>query len=149
MPYCPKCRAEYRQGFTKCADCDVELVDELSNDIHEHENVLVTHQWTPSMESETMLDTFTEPVEFMYVVSMLEEMEIPFLVRSEGGVTIKGLPSMTSKIKRTIFVEEADIERAKEVVDSLDAYLMEDYDEEEYSDEDEDGEYYYDEDEEE
>jgi hypothetical protein len=26
---CPKCRAEYRPGFTRCSDCDVELVEEL------------------------------------------------------------------------------------------------------------------------
>ena len=26
---CPKCKAEYRQGFTRCADCDVDLVWEL------------------------------------------------------------------------------------------------------------------------
>jgi len=128
----------------------VELVDELSNELpEEEEEINSAQQWLTNLESEVMMDTFTEPVEFMYVVSMLEEMEIPFLVKSSGGVTLKGLPSMTSKIKRTIFVEEADIERAKEVIDSLDAYLMEDYDEEEYSDEDEDGEYYYDEDEEE
>jgi hypothetical protein len=25
--YCPQCKAEYRQGFTRCADCDVELVE--------------------------------------------------------------------------------------------------------------------------
>src|SRR5882762_1586099 len=25
--YCPQCKAEYRQGFTRCADCAVELVD--------------------------------------------------------------------------------------------------------------------------
>jgi hypothetical protein len=24
--FCPQCKAEYRQGFTRCADCDVELV---------------------------------------------------------------------------------------------------------------------------
>src|SRR5256885_8002568 len=24
---CPQCGAEYRQGFTRCADCDVELVE--------------------------------------------------------------------------------------------------------------------------
>ncbi len=24
--YCPQCKAEYRQGFTRCSDCDVELV---------------------------------------------------------------------------------------------------------------------------
>jgi hypothetical protein len=26
---CPKCKAEYRPGFTRCADCDVDLVYEL------------------------------------------------------------------------------------------------------------------------
>jgi hypothetical protein len=26
---CPVCKAEYREGFTRCADCDVELVHEL------------------------------------------------------------------------------------------------------------------------
>jgi hypothetical protein len=25
--FCPQCKAEYRQGFTRCADCDVDLVD--------------------------------------------------------------------------------------------------------------------------
>ena len=29
MPWCPKCRNEYREGFTVCADCGVELVDRL------------------------------------------------------------------------------------------------------------------------
>lgn len=28
--FCPNCKAEYREGFTRCADCDVELVYELS-----------------------------------------------------------------------------------------------------------------------
>lgn len=27
--FCPRCRAEYRPGFTRCADCDVDLVDAL------------------------------------------------------------------------------------------------------------------------
>jgi hypothetical protein len=27
--YCPDCRAEYRAGFVRCADCGVELVEEL------------------------------------------------------------------------------------------------------------------------
>jgi hypothetical protein len=26
---CPECKAEYRQGFTRCADCDVDLVHVL------------------------------------------------------------------------------------------------------------------------
>jgi hypothetical protein len=29
MPFCPECRAEYRPGFTRCASCDVDLVESL------------------------------------------------------------------------------------------------------------------------
>lgn len=29
MMYCPKCRAEYRPGFTRCSDCGVDLVNVL------------------------------------------------------------------------------------------------------------------------
>ena len=28
MPWCPKCKSEYREGFTVCADCGCQLVDE-------------------------------------------------------------------------------------------------------------------------
>ena len=30
--YCPNCRSEYRQGFTHCSDCDVDLVPALPPD---------------------------------------------------------------------------------------------------------------------
>lgn len=29
MPYCPVCREEFREGFTRCEECNAELVDEL------------------------------------------------------------------------------------------------------------------------
>src|SRR6478609_6300772 len=27
--FCPKCKAEYRVGFTRCSDCHIDLVDHL------------------------------------------------------------------------------------------------------------------------
>ena len=30
--FCPQCKAEYRAGFTRCSDCDVELVKQLPVD---------------------------------------------------------------------------------------------------------------------
>jgi len=27
--FCPECKGEYRDGFTRCADCDINLVDHL------------------------------------------------------------------------------------------------------------------------
>ncbi len=32
MPYCPSCGVEYREGFDRCSDCDVELVAVLPPD---------------------------------------------------------------------------------------------------------------------
>lgn len=29
MPFCPTCRAEYREGVSRCPDCDETLVDVL------------------------------------------------------------------------------------------------------------------------
>ena len=40
--YCPNCRAEYRAGFSRCAGCEVELVEELhplsAEDLEAREN---------------------------------------------------------------------------------------------------------------
>jgi hypothetical protein len=27
--FCPECKAEYREGFEKCSDCNVDLVEQL------------------------------------------------------------------------------------------------------------------------
>lgn len=33
MPWCPKCRSEYREEFKRCDDCDAELVEKLEDEI--------------------------------------------------------------------------------------------------------------------
>ncbi len=32
MPFCPKCRYEYKTGVSKCPDCDEYLVDSLAQE---------------------------------------------------------------------------------------------------------------------
>lgn len=32
MPWCPKCKTEYREGFERCSDCETDLVDELADE---------------------------------------------------------------------------------------------------------------------
>jgi hypothetical protein len=36
--FCPQCKAEYRKGFTKCSDCDVDLVWDGPAEPLTHEN---------------------------------------------------------------------------------------------------------------
>jgi len=38
--FCPECRAEYRPGFSHCADCDVDLVQELPVELSGTEKTL-------------------------------------------------------------------------------------------------------------
>lgn len=37
MPWCPKCKTEYREGFTVCADCGSELVEDEPGDFFDEE----------------------------------------------------------------------------------------------------------------
>ena len=50
--FCPKCKAEYREGFYKCADCNIDLVWELPPEpeqYNEHEYInLVNIKTYPS-----------------------------------------------------------------------------------------------------
>lgn len=38
MPWCPKCKYEYREGVKKCSDCNIELVEVLSEEDYIDEN---------------------------------------------------------------------------------------------------------------
>ena len=53
MPFCPKCKNEYREGFTHCAECKCELVDSLEDLLEENqdENANAADEYV-SMEEE-------------------------------------------------------------------------------------------------
>lgn len=63
MPFCPKCKNEYREGFTHCAECKCELVDSLE-DLEALED----------MQEECMAD---EEPEFPFVEESMEQKERP------------------------------------------------------------------------
>jgi hypothetical protein len=47
--FCPQCRSEYRQGFTRCKDCDVDLVWELPPEDHDVNLVKVFESGDPAL----------------------------------------------------------------------------------------------------
>ena len=50
MPWCPKCKCEYKEGITECADCKVPLVDEFPVDESVEEAI---YQYEAVSEEET------------------------------------------------------------------------------------------------
>ena len=72
--YCPKCKAEYREGFTECADCQVLLVNELPTESPEPIPAFV--------ELEAILST-KDAGEIALIKSLLEAEDIPFFVQGD------------------------------------------------------------------
>lgn len=58
MPWCPKCKSEYVEGMTECADCKVPLVKDLPVD--EEEQEIVSQVEVPIIE---VADDGTEDIE--------------------------------------------------------------------------------------
>ena len=54
--FCPQCEAEYRTGFTHCADCNVPLVERLSSAVPEslrnHPELVTVHTFTNWVDAE-------------------------------------------------------------------------------------------------
>jgi|GraSoiStandDraft_46_1057282.scaffolds.fasta_scaffold893096_2 hypothetical protein len=72
--FCPECGGEYREGFTHCADCDVDLVAELPADPTE---------LLRNLTLVTVLET-GDPGELAFAESVLRGAGIPYAKRGES-----------------------------------------------------------------
>lgn len=66
MPFCPKCRCEYREGFSECADCDEMLVDSFPKTELPKEN-----------DHEMYLKTVATDIDAEMLIEMLANEGIP------------------------------------------------------------------------
>jgi hypothetical protein len=76
---CPKCKAEYVQGITVCADCDVPLVDELPEKAKGDEIRKSAHKEIGFAEVFITLNA----AEIIVVKSILDGAGIEYYIKSE------------------------------------------------------------------
>lgn len=110
--WCPSCGAEYRPGFTRCTDCDVDLVDELPREIGEpRADVDAAHLGSEPVEvySGSRLDA-------ELIRSVLEGSGIRCALWGTGSSYIPETGAKHSRVR--VMVRPEDMSRAQEVIDA-------------------------------
>jgi hypothetical protein len=97
--YCPKCRAEYREGFSKCSDCNVDLVSELPEEQEpeyiEYEDVLSTYNLADIaiikslLEAEGITYYFADENVFSYIPALA--LPARLMVRNDQAAEAKAI----------------------------------------------------------
>ena len=61
MSYCPKCKNEYREGFTVCTECNCELVDSFEEPADQEEDVYPENESDQAPEEQAWEESEAKP----------------------------------------------------------------------------------------
>jgi hypothetical protein len=92
--FCPKCSTEYREGFTVCADCEIDLVDVLPKKKPEF------------VDFKEVLTTYN-PGDVAFIKSILESEGIQYFFKGENFMYVRPLADPARLMIRVDQVEEA------------------------------------------
>ncbi len=92
--YCPICRAEYREGFTECTDCDVDLVDKLAP--------------LPEIPGFVKLATIFSEGDIAVIKSSLDKVEIEYYFQGEQSHRLAPVPLGARLMVREDYKREAE-----------------------------------------
>ena len=122
MPWCPKCKSEYREGFTECATCHVPLVDELP----EEDETRVQDTVQAELAEETVqianpiaVYTSERRIDAEMIRDMLQDSGIAagmrqVMIQQSGAVT-----GRRARYGVELVVDAADTARARQLIDEM------------------------------
>lgn len=99
--FCPTCKSQYREGFTRCADCDVPLVNVLENLPESLEHAALVRVWEGSDAHENS-----------EVRRALGDARIPFRIQSAGPNVL----SLSNQAAEAIYVPQAMLKAARSAI---------------------------------
>ena len=105
--FCSKCKAEFREGFVICDDCNVALVEELPPEPE-----------TAFVDYEEVLVTFN-PAEIALMKSLLESEDIIHFFHGENFVQMTALA-----VPARLMVKRDQVETARELLKDLKLSLL-------------------------
>ncbi|MDH3391249.1 MAG: hypothetical protein OEL85_05585 [Desulfobulbaceae bacterium] len=92
--FCPKCRAEYREGFLECSDCDVDLVEKLSP--------------IPEMSAWVKLATIFSEGNIAVIKASLDKTDVEYYFDGEQSHRLAPVPLGARLMVREDFRKEAE-----------------------------------------
>jgi hypothetical protein len=92
--FCPECKTGYQDGFSKCADCGVALVDRLPIEEVEEDVELVS------------VATMSDQEKVAVMKSLLESHGIPFIAKGDMALSRARGPFVTFQVAKK-FAEKA------------------------------------------
>ncbi len=102
--FCPRCGAEYREGFTMCADCGIALVhDEPAEPAEEVEYI----------EYEEIVRTFN-PADVAVIRSVLDGEGITYFFKGESFLLVRPLVEPAA-----LMVKKDEAARARDLLEGL------------------------------
>ena len=105
MPFCPRCRAEYRDGFEICGSCDVALVENIE-DIPEPLNEETVAQRLKDKELSAVVRGGVEACKEVHAALLIEQ--IPAIIRTPEDV--EGFSAVAMVLE--VVVAKEELERA-------------------------------------
>lgn len=136
MPWCPKCRTEYREGFTHCNDCGAKLVDEVEKKPKENKGRKIksskikkerNKQTKIEYIEEVFLVNVGNEVEIAYITSMLEQEGIAYRIVEEDAGQYLSIIHGRSFFGKDIFVNREYIEKALKIKESYKEHFLPEY----------------------
>lgn len=121
MAWCPNCKIEYREGFTHCVDCDVDLVDVLTEEVEidesldEHTKALLNKFANDPPE---FLVTAVDVIDAELIESFLGTSNIPVLKKFRESGDYLNVFMGNSNLGIDMFVPTSLFEEAKTLLES-------------------------------
>ncbi len=108
--FCPNCNTEYREGFTVCADCQVDLVEEIHADDSKPDD--------EDFEFVPLLATYNQG-DISFIKSILSGEKINSYFKDEHFLSVR------PAVQPTVLMVQADqVAQATEILSDVDLRYM-------------------------
>jgi uncharacterized Zn finger protein (UPF0148 family) len=116
MPFCPRCRYEYKDGIGECPDCGIRLVEELEEEDSEEESAEGEEGEAIQKTDFVPLRHYNSRSSIEIIQEALEKEGITAIVINRDDI-IRVTDTNYPVSKLIIWVQDKDFEKAQEIAD--------------------------------